>query len=159
MTASRTTTADRSSTGVETTLLAVDLLAIAARAGLEPGEALGTVAAMLPAAFDGALTRAVAPGGDAPLARRLRREATTLGPPHDVVAFVVADALDSGEAVAVTLDAVAAELRRRRRHEVEAAARRLPVVLLIPMVCCLLPATLLVTIVPALIAGLDRIAG
>lgn len=145
------------SVDAEVDMLAVDMLAVGCRAGLALDAAIKMIGELTPDAFGGRLVAAVA-ASDETLATALRREATSCPAPGDVVLFVVAEALESGDAVAVTLDRLAGELRRRRRHDVESAARRLPVLMLVPMVCCLLPATLLVTVVPAFIAGLDRIA-
>lgn len=141
----------------EASIFAVDLLAIAVRSGLTIDAALCAVADVLPDAFDGALRR-VATRGAAPLAATLRDLATTLASPDDLVLVVLADATETGVAVASVLDGLSTELRRRRHANVESAARRLPVVLLVPMIACLLPATLLVTLVPALLAGIERLA-
>jgi pilus assembly protein TadC len=50
------------------------------------------------------------------------------------------------------LERAATELRRVRRHRAEAAARRVPVLLLFPLVLCVLPAFVLLAVVP-LLAG------
>ena len=53
-----------------------------------------------------------------------------------------------GAPIAHSLTALAADVRAERRRGAEAAARRLPVVMLFPLVVCVLPAFLLLTIVP-----------
>lgn len=55
-----------------------------------------------------------------------------------------------GAPLAPSLDQVAAEARLHRRRAAEEAARRLPVKLLFPLVACILPAFLLLTVVPLL---------
>ena len=53
-----------------------------------------------------------------------------------------------GAPISVQLAQLAADTRVERRRRAEAAARRLPVTLLFPLVVCVLPAFLLLTVVP-----------
>ncbi len=55
-----------------------------------------------------------------------------------------------GSPLVPSLERVAAETRLMRRHAAEEAARRLPVKLLFPLVACILPAFVLLTVVPLL---------
>jgi pilus assembly protein TadC len=68
-------------------------------------------------------------------------------------------ALQAGErdgvSVAPLLERVRVEALRVRRHELEVAARRLPVLLLFPLVLCVLPAFILLTVVPLLASALQ----
>ena len=57
-----------------------------------------------------------------------------------------------GVALGPTLDVLAHDARRDRRRQAEEAARQLPVRLCFPLVCCTLPAFVLLTIAP-LVAG------
>lgn len=59
-----------------------------------------------------------------------------------------------GVPIGAALAAVAEDARVRRRRRAEAAARRLPVALLFPLVCCVLPAFVLLTVVPLLAGSL-----
>lgn len=54
-----------------------------------------------------------------------------------------------------TLEQLGAEARDRRRRAVQAAARRVPIRLLMPLVLCILPAFVLLTLVPTLAGTLD----
>ena len=54
-----------------------------------------------------------------------------------------------------TLDRLGADARDAFRRDAQERARRLPVALLVPLVFCILPAFLLLTIVPLLAASLD----
>ena len=64
-----------------------------------------------------------------------------------------------GVALGASLEQVALEARLSRRRRAEEAARRLPVLLLFPLVVCILPAFVLLTVVPRLIGSLPRITG
>lgn len=60
-----------------------------------------------------------------------------------------------GASITLHLAQLAADSRADRRRRSEAAARTLPVALLFPLVCCVLPAFLLVTVVPVAIDTLS----
>jgi tight adherence protein C len=62
-----------------------------------------------------------------------------------------------GTGVASALDSIAVELRLLRQRQLEEATRRLPVLLLFPLICCILPAFALLTIVPLLGGGLSAL--
>ena len=73
------------------------------------------------------------------------------------------DALVSSErygvALGPSLERVALEARLTRRRRAEEAARRLPVLLVFPLVLCILPAFVLLTVVPLLVGSLPRLSG
>jgi tight adherence protein C len=62
-----------------------------------------------------------------------------------------------GTPLQASLDRLTAELRAERRRRSEAAARRVPVRLLFPLVCCILPAFALLTVVPLLAGSLGAL--
>lgn len=68
-------------------------------------------------------------------------------------------ALATGAPLARSLDAYAASQRDEARARRLAAARRLPVRLLVPLALLILPGFVLLTAGPAVLAGLERIAG
>ena len=132
----------------------VGLLAAAVRGGLPPADALALVCVALPGpAADSLATlpprialgvepaeawRALeADPGLAPLGRTLARSART------------------GEPIADALDRLGVELAARGRADAEDAARRVGVRAAVPLGLCLLPAFLLIGIVPV-VAGLVR---
>lgn len=134
----------------------LDQLALAVGAGLT-----------LPAAFD-AVVDWVPPTYQPVLAdtqRRLRAGSslvdaiTRLGgdvPPSGRRAIaVLAAAVRDGTPVGSSLVLAADEARRARRRVVETDVRRLPVVLLLPLVVCVLPAFVLLTLVPLVLGSLD----
>jgi tight adherence protein C len=137
----------------------VDLFVLAASAGLPVATALPIVAARAPAPLAAALTRSVGRmgrGGSA--AEALDELRAALGPR----ASPLLDALDSasrvGTPLAPALAAVAVAAHHQRSQAAEEAARRLPVTLLFPLACCILPAAMLLALVPVLVASLGSLA-
>ena len=63
----------------------------------------------------------------------------------------------TGAGLAEPLERLGADLRRRRRRDLESRARRLPVTMLVPLVVCVLPAFMALTVVPMLAVGLDAL--
>jgi len=75
-----------------------------------------------------------------------------LGPQVRPLAEALADSDRAGVPLGPALDLVAADARRERRHRAELIARRLPVQLCFPLVVCVLPSFVLLTVAP-LLAG------
>lgn len=132
---------------------AVELLAVCAQAGLNITMALRRVADATP----GLLGRGLRMVVDEVSLGVPRAEATrALVDRYDLEDLrSLAAALDQadrfGAPVAATLDALASDIRIRSRNQVEEAARRAPVKMLFPLVLLILPAFILLTIVPLLI--------
>lgn len=136
----------------------VDLLLVAATAGMPPGRMLEVVAKRVDPPFDGAIRTAVATlrqGGG-----HDRAFADAFAPAGDDgrrVAGAMAVALRDGTPLAATLTRLSDDLSRRARREAERRARRLPVQLLFPLVTCVLPAFALLTVVPLLAGSLGSL--
>lgn len=131
-----------------------ELLLVALGAGAAPHQALGRVARWAPPVLAPELDRAAAMlAAGRPLAEVLDRLGR-LSPALAVLTGEVAAAVRTGAPLAEVLSRLADDGRRLARQESEAAARRLPVVLLFPLTCCILPAFGLLTVGPALAAGL-----
>jgi tight adherence protein C len=130
---------------------AVDLLALSVGAGLNVPLAVA----------------AVGRRGEGPVAEGLARVAAettsgrrcsdalddlprTIGEPVRPLVDVLVAADRYGAALGPSLERLAAELRDDRRRRAEEAARRVPIKLLFPLVCCVLPAFALLTVVPML---------
>jgi tight adherence protein C len=77
-----------------------------------------------------------------------------LGEPTRPLAEALCASERYGVPIAAALDRVAEDARVIRRRRAEEAARRLPVALLFPLVCCVLPAFVLLTVVPLLAGSL-----
>lgn len=131
-----------------------DLLAVAVGAGSAPGQAFADVAAVQRvAAADSPVVAA---------AERLERgeDITTVlddlaraGSGWHGLATLLSLSVDSGASPVVALRGLASQERMRIRRERERSARRLPVLLLLPLTLLVLPAFLLVTVVPFVVAG------
>ncbi len=134
----------------------LDLLAVADGAGLPLVAALRAVASFAPPAYHVLLADAL---------RRLDEGA----PVTDVLTglgyripasgrrsiSVLGAAVRDGTPVGASLGRAAAEARRARRRAVETEVRRLPVLLLVPLITCVLPAFVLLTLVPLLLGSLE----
>ncbi len=136
---------------------AVDLFSLAASAGLSVRLAVDAVAPRLAGPVGGALGRA---------ARQMRLgvdtaealEALTAAPAGDSLRLLVrplTDALRYGSPLGPALERAAAVARAERRRQAETAARRVPLRLLFPLTLCVLPAFVLLTIVPTVAQSLD----
>ncbi len=62
-----------------------------------------------------------------------------------------------GDPLVPVLDRLSVEARMVRRRQAEEAARRLPVQLLFPLVLCVLPAFVLLAVVPLLLAAVPQL--
>ena len=81
----------------------------------------------------------------------------TIGPP----AYELVDALiqldQDGLSATATLDRLSTQAHANRRRRAETAARELPIKLIFPMVCCVLPSFILLTVVPMLVGTLGQL--
>jgi pilus assembly protein TadC len=137
----------------------VDLLVVAVGAGLTPTLAVRHLAALAPAPFGPGLTevdRRVGRGQR--LADALTALVETAGDPVRPLVAAITSAERYGSPLAPTLDLLAHEARLDRRRQAEERARTLPVKLCFPLVGCILPAFVLLTIAP-LVAGAVRSLG
>jgi tight adherence protein C len=131
---------------------AVDLLVVAADAGVPPVVAVGAVALRAPPPWDDALLAVAGRVERGSLfAAALAELPARCGDPGRRLASVLRAAAEGAE-LAVALDRLASDARDLRRRRAEHAARRVPVRLLAPLVLCALPAFVLLALVP-LVAG------
>jgi Flp pilus assembly protein TadB len=135
----------------------LDLLGVAVGAGCTPYQAVEVAARWAPPAvgvrFDSVMRDCrLGASFDAALARAVR-DAPLLRPVAD--ALFASDRL--GAPVAPALNRLAAEERTALRRRADAHARRVPVRLLFPLVFLVLPAFVLLTLVPGLASGLSRL--
>jgi tight adherence protein C len=137
---------------------AVDLLVVAGASGLAPRQAVALAAQRGPPELRGAFAEVVArAGAGEPWSRAVERLLITVGEPARAVVHAIAAAEQDGTPIGAVLSRLADDARRQRRHDLEAAVRRLPVRLSFPLVCCSLPAFVLLTVVPLIAAGLRRL--
>lgn len=137
----------------------VDLLQLAVGSGLP---VIAALAAIVP--------RAPPPVAD-PLATALLRvergialdEVLTdlgaaLGPTGDALLAALARSAATGAPLGPLLGPVAADGHERRRRQAQEAAHRLPVTLLLPLAGCILPAAIVLAIVPVVAVALGDLA-
>lgn len=131
----------------------VDLLALAAGAGLAPGAALVAVAPRCTGPVGDALRRGAArwSAGES-FVDACAAVGADIGPAAEGAVRALVAGHRHGGPVADALVGVAQSLRHDRRRRAEETARRVPVLLLFPLVTCILPAFILLTVVP-LVAG------
>ena len=130
----------------------VDLLALAASSGCSPAQALRESAQVLrprQAAFDQAVRELDAGERLSVVLDRLRE---SVGPTSAPLVAALVSAADFGTPMAPALALVAHDLRLTARRNAELEARRVPIKLLFPLVLCILPAFVLLSIVPLLLA-------
>jgi tight adherence protein C len=88
----------------------------------------------------------------------LRHPSGADAPDEAAALFALADrALVTGAPLLASIDGYATNLRRIERSAAIERARRLPVKLLFPLALLILPGFLLLTLGPALLAGLGRV--
>jgi Type II secretion system (T2SS), protein F len=135
----------------------VDLLGVAVGAGCTPYLAVEVAAnwspAMVAAPLAGVLRSCALGMGFASALDATARATPALRPLAE--ALLASDR--SGAPVAPTLARLADEERTALRRRAEAHARRIPVRLLFPLVFLVLPAFVLLTVIPGLASGLGRL--
>jgi pilus assembly protein TadC len=134
----------------------IDLLVVAIGAGLTPTLAVRHLATLAPAPFAAAFAevdRRVDRGQR--VAEALAVLVERLGEPVRPLVAAVSGAERYGAPLGPTLEVLGHEARRERRRQADEGARTLPVKLCFPLVGCILPAFVLLTIAP-LVAGAFR---
>lgn len=136
----------------------LDLLALAVSAGLTVPLAVGVVAERGHGRLAAELGRARATASlGTGLADALDAVPVRMGEQVRAVTGVLSSSLRDGTPVTESLERVAAEVRTQRRRAAEERARKVSVRLLFPLVCCVLPAFALLTVVPLLAGALRGI--
>jgi tight adherence protein C len=136
----------------------VDLFTMAAAAGLPAASALHAVAQRAPGPLRSAVQLAAAhQRSGATLASSLELLRAHGGQRCGQLVDAVAAAARDGTPLVPALAGVAASTRDQRRRAAEEAARRLPVTLLFPLACCVLPAAVLLALVPILLVSLGSL--
>jgi tight adherence protein C len=82
-----------------------------------------------------------------------------IGEPSRALCVALVSAARYGAPVLPALERVSFELRLARRLDAEAHAKRVSVQLLLPLVLCVLPAFVLLAVVPLVIAALSALPG
>jgi tight adherence protein C len=133
----------------------VDLFLVAVASGLNLRLAVEAVGERGPPRFGAALRRASAEVADgARIADALDSNLAPLGDPARPLASALLSSARYGTALTSALDRLAIETRQLRRRQAEETIRRVPVKLLFPLVLLVLPAFVLLTVVPLLASAL-----
>jgi tight adherence protein C len=134
----------------------VELLVATTDAGMNPPIALRRTAPMLRDLLGAELTRVVSEVElGLPWQRAVERMVDRTDVPSlRLVAAALCRSQQLGTALGSTLRLVAEDLRRERRTDAEEQARKAPIKMLFPLVFLILPAFLLLTVGPAVLATL-----
>jgi pilus assembly protein TadC len=135
--------------------LVADLLAMALGAGLTPYLALEVAARCAPPPVAVRFEAVLAAARERRLVDALEAEAAA-SPPLGAVLRVLIDCERLGAPAGPSLCRLAAEGRAQARQEAMTRARTVPVRLLFPLVFLVLPAFLVLTVAPVLLAGFAR---
>jgi Flp pilus assembly protein TadB len=133
--------------------VAIDLVRVAVHAGATPYGALALAADASPPLVADALTRVVHHVGVGAALPDALDHAADRDPPLRPLTEALALTHRLGAPLAPMLARAARDARRELRRQAEARARTVPVRLLFPLVFLVLPAFVVLTVVPALIAG------
>jgi pilus assembly protein TadC len=91
------------------------------------------------------------------LAEVLHAWSRSIGGAADEVVAVIVESERRGTPLAVALRRLGDDRRRARHLEALEAARRAPVAMLLPLVACVLPAFVLLTVVPVVVSALGSV--
>ena len=137
----------------------VDLFLVSASAGQPVAGALAVVAPRAPSAVLPAVSAARERfQRGLPLAECLAELGSDLGPDGVPLTDALRQAASAGVPLVPLLEGVAATARDRRRRRAQEVARRLPVTMLFPMVACILPAAILLAVVPVLLVSVRSLS-
>lgn len=134
---------------------AIDLLLVAIHAGLTPEQALRRLQPYLHGVLYRAVDEVFVRVGDGQrFGDALDALADIIGEPARPLVAALAGSERYGLPLGPALDLVATTSRDLRRRTTETAARKLPVRLSFPLVLCILPAFIVLTVVPAILGAL-----
>jgi tight adherence protein C len=135
----------------------VDLLAVCSHAGLNISLSLKRVAARAPGALGREMQRVVEEIElGVPRSQALESLAERSGLPEvESLVRVLLNSERFGTQISASLETFSAEVRGRRKRSAEEQARRAPVKILFPLVFLILPAFILLTVVPLLVSAFE----
>jgi tight adherence protein C len=136
----------------------VGLIRMGVVAGLPVGSALGEAAdrghGPVSLAFREALDRS---NRGAPLAQEIEGLRPLLGEPGRQLVSALVGSLRLGAPIGPALESAAADLRATARRRAETRARKVPVLMLFPLALCVMPAFILLSVVPMVIDALGNL--
>ncbi len=128
------------------------LMAVCASSGLSPEASIRCVSAYAPSAIKDPMVQALRKID----AGQSFREALVSWEEHAHIrslAHILVESMESGTSSLVALDSLGRDAMNRVRRQADTALKKLPVTMLFPLVVCILPAFILLSIVPTLING------
>ena len=132
----------------------LDLLSLAVGAGSTAASALRVLADRVDAPWAAAFrTVCVRQRAGAPFAESLDALVHVVGEPAEALRRALVDHQYYGVPLVPALERLTLEARLARRRHAEEAARKVPIALLFPLVVCVLPAFVLLTVVPLLVGA------
>jgi hypothetical protein len=137
--------------------ITLDLLAVAVGAGCTPYLAVDVASRWAPPAAAASFSSVIVACSIGECFAIALDDAASATPPLRPLADALLSAERLGAPIEPALGRLAAEERASLRRRAEAHARRIPVRLLFPLVFLVLPAFVLLTVVPGLAAGLARL--
>jgi pilus assembly protein TadC len=132
------------------------LVAIATSAGLTPENALRAIAPYVPSSFRDDfvhMSKEMENGKRFADALKHWDSNNTLRP----LAHILTESQESGTSSLAAIDALSRDGIGRIRRESDKALKKLPITMLFPLVLCILPAFIVLSIVPTLISGFTSI--
>lgn len=137
----------------------IELFVVAASAGLPVATAMAAVAERAPPPVRLPVSNASHRfERGIPLVECLSQLGAELGPPGEPLVAALAESVISGAPLAARLGAVADRARDSRRQRALEGARRLPVTMLFPLVGCILPAAIVLAVVPVVLVSFSALA-
>jgi pilus assembly protein TadC len=136
-----------------------DLVRVALGSGFTVLRALALVCAHETTSVSAAFAGALAPGDDASPVDALAALPDRLGDASRELCVSLVASARYGAPALPALERVAFELRLARRLDAEARAKRTSILLLLPLVLCVLPAFVLLAIVPLVLGALAALPG
>lgn len=138
---------------------AIDLVGLAVEGGSSVRFAVDAIARHGTGRLAGELGEVarLADRGGPRLADALEELPVRLGEPVRPLTRTLVAAERYGTPLGPSLELIARDLRDERRRHAEETIRRVPVKLIFPLVCCTLPAFMVLTIVPLLVASLRHL--
>lgn len=137
----------------------IELVVILVHAGHTPEQAIRALAVRPPSAVRSAVAVVVHRlDRGAPFHDAMRALVDEVGPTAVTFVETLATCHRAGAPIGEAMAELAATARQARRRLDEADARRLPVRLAFPLVCCTLPAFVLLAIAPAVMAALSSLS-
>ena len=132
------------------------LMAVASSSGLTGELAIRAIVPFAPKSISGPIQKSLSHIDAGKSFRHSIEEWNEL--PHlRPMAHILIESLESGTSSIPAFDALGRDSLNKIRRNCDIAMKKLPVVMLFPLVICILPAFVLLSIVPALVSGFSEI--